>query len=828
MKRTRFTVLLLLIGLLLASCGGSAAPTSAPPTTAPTIAAAATSAATTAAESTEISIEPVNPTPAPTQSVIQGTPPASGDVITGPDGTQVAIGTSPVINPPPTLDELLKLYPDLKAFIDKLPPTLSEADLAELYKRVIQIYKDKGATGVAVFLKDSGILDKLGIPLSYIDLLTAYGDKGDIQAVEKLARERQLISSKNEIVGYLAIDSKANLTAVSDDLKALGLSVYSYFENTEEVEIGIPLPVLSQFQTPGALLGYLTKIPKVNHVVGFRLPTPKTTSSVNQQKAPSKGAVVIGADKWQKAGITGKGVRVGILDLGFGGIAQNAGKLLPPADKIQSNVPLEDLDGHDDPHGTAVAMVIHGVAPDAELYLAYIDASSDSGLQDAIQYLEDNKVQIINSSLQLEIGPRDGTWGWSALVDQVVSDANVLWVNSAGNEAVDHTAFQYKDNGKGVHAFSEKVSALPFVPFSPVTKVEMSWNGNWNGKEKDEYDFSVLDKDGNEVVTAAEAKNGKKNDFPFQLVTFDATPKEVYYLVIHKAKGKEDKVLDIFIPNAIFPDWAIVADHSISMPGDANSALTVGSTGLTKDKLEIYSSQGPTNDDRIKPDVTAPGGEVLPVAKTGFFGTSASAPLVAGAAALVLQKFPDMTPEELKAFLTTNVKDLGDKGPDNLYGAGRLALPDPGGVTQDNPGTTDETPVPDTAGPTASITNIDTKFNVKYKGQKGMAISVSFTVDNFKGKKGIVAALFFDKNDKPLPTKDENYKIGNGLGTGFTFTAKSDKTAFDDAGMFIPNSAFSAVPASTKEFYYVVLVLDPDNLDKPLAASDKVTVKVQK
>ena len=56
--------------------------------------------------------------------------------------------------------------------------------------------------------------------------------------------------------------------------------------------------------------------------------------------------------------------------------------------------------------------------------------------------------------------------------------------------------------------------------------------------------------------TAAEAKNGKKNDFPYQVVTFDATPKEVYYLVVHRAKGKEDKVMDIFIPDAIFPDWA--------------------------------------------------------------------------------------------------------------------------------------------------------------------------------------------------------------------------------------------------------------------------------
>src|SRR5439155_25408559 len=178
---------------------------------------------------------------------------------------------------------------------------------------LLQIYKDKGATGVDVFLKDSGILDKLGIPLTYLDLLIAYGDKGDIKAVEKMARERQIISSKDEIVGYVALDDKANLDAVTKDLEALGVSVYHYFENTEEVEIGIPLAVLGQFQTPGALLGYLSKVAKVNHSVGFLPPTPKTTGIAKLEGLQTHGPVTIGAYKWHEAGFTGKGVRVGIL-----------------------------------------------------------------------------------------------------------------------------------------------------------------------------------------------------------------------------------------------------------------------------------------------------------------------------------------------------------------------------------------------------------------------------------------------------------------------------------------------------------------------------------
>jgi len=55
-------------------------------------------------------------------------------------------------------------------------------------------------------------------------------------------------------------------------------------------------------------------------------------------------------------------------------------------------------------------------------------------------------------------------------------------------------------------------------------------------------------------------------------------------------------------------------------------------------------------------------------------GTSFSSPRVSGAAALVRQKFPNLTGIQLKQVLLQTATDLGTSGPDNIYGYGKLNL----------------------------------------------------------------------------------------------------------------------------------------------------------
>ena len=73
----------------------------------------------------------------------------------------------------------------------------------------------------------------------------------------------------------------------------------------------------------------------------------------------------------------------------------------------------------------------------------------------------------------------------------------------------------------------------------------------------------------------------------------------------------------------------------------------------------------------------------------GFNGTSAAAPHVAGAAALVKSADMTYTAGQVQAFLEGRALDLGTAGKDNQYGAGKLALgavPTTGGLPAPAPG----------------------------------------------------------------------------------------------------------------------------------------------
>ena len=126
-------------------------------------------------------------------------------------------------------------------------------------------------------------------------------------------------------------------------------------------------------------------------------------------------------------------------------------------------------------------------------------------------------------------------------------------------------------------------------------------------------------------------------------------------------------------------------------PACAKNHITVGALNSDDDSMTSFSSWGPTDDYRIKPDIAGPGcqsdddyGVTSTSAYGGYSthcGTSMAAPAVTGLAALLIEDFRVQYPSAglfrnsmLKAFLAHNAEDVGNTGPDYQTGYGSVRI----------------------------------------------------------------------------------------------------------------------------------------------------------
>lgn len=112
-------------------------------------------------------------------------------------------------------------------------------------------------------------------------------------------------------------------------------------------------------------------------------------------------------------------------------------------------------------------------------------------------------------------------------------------------------------------------------------------------------------------------------------------------------------------------------EGSVTTPGISKKIITVGASNDRNEapgRRNNYSGRGPTKECVIKPDVIAPGSKVIScnarysrtenpyIIKSG---TSMATPIVSGAVAVLLSKYPDMNNVEVKLKIRESSTDLG-------------------------------------------------------------------------------------------------------------------------------------------------------------------------
>ena len=484
------------------------------------------------------------------------------------------------------------------------------------------------------------------------------------------------------------------------------------------VEAYVPLQYLGE---AAALPGVVWMQPIVPPAEG-RTPPPTPRATVT----PPGPAVEHGASAWHSAGYTGKGIKVGIIDTGFEGFSGLMGTELPGTVHarcyrenpfLPHTTNISDCE-YEDNHGTAVAEALFDMAPDVTLYVA--QPNTNFRLRKTVDWMISEGVSVINHSVITQWdGPGDGTspskYSPLRTVDRA-ADGGILWVNGAGNEAdVTWTGKYVDDDDDGWIEFAAADETNETVIWAGGEfEAQLRWDDpqGWNYFsvfKVSDLDLHLYDSSGTEVASSRD-RQGSGLDSPYEFLHFqEPHGKNGKYSLRVAYRGSsgvsppERVQLHILNPRDGWLEHA-TAEGSISTPADSSNPgmLAVGAAAWDawgKGAVRDYSSRGPTSDGRIKPDIVGADGWRSVAYSGNFPGTSQAAPHVAGLAALVRQRYPDLSPPEVAQFLKDRAAvPEGVSVPNNEWGNGFAHLPADDLEVESTP----EPTTPPTRGPQAA------------------------------------------------------------------------------------------------------------------------------
>jgi minor extracellular serine protease Vpr len=418
----------------------------------------------------------------------------------------------------------------------------------------------------------------------------------------------------------------------------------------------------------------------------------------------------VGTEIPRMDGIDGTGIKIAVIDTGvdfnhpdlFGWGPD--GKVIGGYNFIQEDQPPLDTNGH----GTQVAGVIAadgqavGIAPKAKI-LAYKVSEDGEGVSSelitrAIEKAIEDGADIINISL--------GVNKTNSKIERAVNNAlekEIFVVTAAGNDGPGFKTigspgrnFGSVTVGATYNNLTSSLVATLEVDDKPYTVIPMIGSSKLdepiigkiifggygkieNLKEIDVKDAILIVERGSDVegelLYFSIKENNAANAGAKALIVYNNKVGIFLGELIHEfmEQGYKPQIPVVSIDR----EEGLEIIESIKNDNEANMHLF-----YNPDFVAHFSSRGPVSPFYIKPDIVAPGAYINSTQNNGGYnftsGTSYAAPHVSGAAALLLQKNPDLHHHEIKSLLLTTVKPVSDAYGQEFSiheaGAGRLDI----------------------------------------------------------------------------------------------------------------------------------------------------------
>ena len=396
-----------------------------------------------------------------------------------------------------------------------------------------------------------------------------------------------------------------------------------------------------------------------------QIPKLLNTLSIDKVRAPldvvqfeldydniSEGVFFINADVVHQMGIKGDGVKVGVLDLAFDKqnlkIADQVVKTKSFRQGFEYSIDVMGL-AKEDGHGTAVAEIVSDVAPNAELYLYTL--GTDVEFERAVDEAISDKVDIIVMSAGWPNLPTDGTSHITKKVEEAISHG-ITFVVPSGNFAEKHWEGDYNDSDENSwHEFNNKDEGLSFeVTKEQITnQVPVLFYLMWDKQEESVNDFDlVLVGPTGEIVDYSVKEQKSADDSLNEFINYLPSTTGLYSIGVTFTgeDSASDASLELFSLNNVLEHT--IQQGSVTVPSDAQGVMVVGAVNYFDGKVEPFSSQGPTNHGENTPHVVGPDGiTTLGLGNKPFYGTSATAPYIAGIAALLIESNSEIDVEQI-------------------------------------------------------------------------------------------------------------------------------------------------------------------------------------